>query len=33
VSVIRGVAATPNKDFIKSKQHRVFLGVADCYDV
>jgi len=32
VTVIRGGAATPNKYFIKIKQHDVFLGSTDCYD-
>jgi len=32
--VIRGGSATsPNNDFTKPKQHRVYLGGVDCYDV
>ena len=34
VTVIRGGAATPpNKDFIKTKQHHVFISDVDRYDV
>jgi len=34
VTVIRGGAANPpKKDFIKTKQHQVFNGGADCYYV
>jgi len=32
VTVIRDGAATCNNDFIRTKQHLVFLGGADCYD-
>jgi len=33
MTMIRGGVATPNKDFMKTKQHHVFLGGVDCYDL